>query len=468
MRGMLSLVTCFVLLFAADAQQAVVNSQPAQANPAAAVDAVVAPSVVSTPEPAVAQVVAPQQVPAAQPQNVAQPAAVPAAVVTPVPAVVAPAPVVNPAPVVAPAPAVVVPAPAAIPAPVVVPAVTPAPVVVPAVTPAPVVVPAVTPAPVVAPAVTPAPVVAPVVPAAVVAPVPAVVADPVVAPAVPAVADPVVVPEAVPEPVIVVEPPVAAKPAVVAEPPVAVPDPVVVAPEAEDDETVPNLEPDAEVIEKHPYVVSLRRRSDLGYICAGVVIGKKSKHVLTAAHCVDAFLLNGDVMPKVVVGSDSPTKSSGPGVKVLGTAKVDFNPGSSAGRPDLAILTLKKSAKVPPASLPTKRFEPAPESVVTALGWGKPTEGGRRSKKLRAVNMKFVVKDTCELMRGKFIPSFNVCMGGAGAGTCKGDNGGPVVLDGSPDLVVAIVGEDHACGEQVIDVHASVAHAMEWIERVVG
>ncbi|GMH45454.1 hypothetical protein BSKO_13411 [Bryopsis sp. KO-2023] len=64
----------------------------------------------------------------------------------------------------------------------------------------------------------------------------------------------------------------------------------------------------------NPYAVSLRRRSDLGYFCAGVLVGKK--HVLTAAHCVDSSLSAADSRPEVVMGTPSSSKTSGDGIQV--------------------------------------------------------------------------------------------------------------------------------------------------------
>lgn len=222
----------------------------------------------------------------------------------------------------------------------------------------------------------------------------------------------------------------------------------------------------------YPYTVSLRKRSGLTYFCAGVLIG--SRHVLTAAHCVDSSRTTAESMPEVVVGSTSSSQTSGPGVQVISTRSVEFHPDYPTQRfPDLAILELDTVANQIPISLPTSSdFKPANGQSLNSLGWGQRSSRSGHSETIQVADVRHIDPRACRARLGQFIFFYQICMGGNGAGSCAGDDGGPIVQsgkDGTNDILVGIAGAMHVCGKSTRpDVHVRVAPFIDWIKLKAG
>ncbi|GMH45452.1 hypothetical protein BSKO_13409 [Bryopsis sp. KO-2023] len=227
----------------------------------------------------------------------------------------------------------------------------------------------------------------------------------------------------------------------------------------------------------YPYTVSLRRRSELGYFCTGVLVGKK--HVLTAAHCVDSSLTAADDRPEVVVGTTSSSKTSGEGIQVISTQDVFIHPGyKSKQYPDLAILALSSPTNSTPVRIPTSTdFRPQHGKFLRLLGWGRKASASEFAETIQVANVKVVGLRRCSAQLGRPVFPHQICMGEGGAGSCPGDDGGPIVLPGNTrftrfradDVLVGIVGSSHVCGKSTKpDVHINVAPYIEWIESIAG
>ncbi|GMH45444.1 hypothetical protein BSKO_13401 [Bryopsis sp. KO-2023] len=235
----------------------------------------------------------------------------------------------------------------------------------------------------------------------------------------------------------------------------------------------------------YSYTVSLRRRSDLGYFCAGVLVG--NRHVLTAAHCVDSSTTSTDSRPQVVVGSAYLSKTSGPGIQVLSTQNVFIHPDyKSRGFPDLAILELSSAANKAPVRIPFRTsFRPQNGKLLRSIGWGRKRRDSGYSEIAQVVEVDFIRRLRCirilfrQFMTRQLLRSHQICMGGDGGGSCPGDDGGPIIRPGdtvttqisvSPvDILVGIVGSSHVCGGSAKpDVHTNVAPFIDWIKSTAG
>merc|ERR1719290_900398 len=157
------------------------------------------------------------------------------------------------------------------------------------------------------------------------------------------------------------------------------------------------------------------------------------------------------------------------GYEITGDIEVAVHPdwtGSESEGYNVAVLTLPEAA---PETEEIKvidlaQSDPEVGSTVTVTGWGiYDDEIFDFAKGLRSVDVDTIEATECQESLGMETSEGILCTsGGDGKGTCWGDSGSPVVLDGK---LVGVVSNEkyYECESGLPSSYSSVAHYAEWI-----
>ncbi|CAH0605506.1 unnamed protein product [Chrysodeixis includens] len=221
-------------------------------------------------------------------------------------------------------------------------------------------------------------------------------------------------------------------------------------------------------IREVPYQASLRRRVVSGYahMCGAVIISDRG--LLTAAHCVVAYVGSPSSL-RVTVG----TTSRVTGGRTHDISRVLPHEQYSADtlQHDIAVLGTTRaitfSTSIAPVAIPRESFNLPVGTEALVSGFGTTSYEGPSSSVLMAAQVKIIDQQTClrAYMRIAAITDGMVCALGHNPlrDACQGDSGGPLVTN---NHVVGIVSWGEGCASsQYPGVYTRVSMYYTWIQQ---
>lgn len=227
---------------------------------------------------------------------------------------------------------------------------------------------------------------------------------------------------------------------------------------------------------KHPWMVSLQRKSSrrVTHFCGGVLI--KSCWVLTAAHCVE----HGAENLQVALGKQN-LKRREHQEQIFDVEKVIVHHRYRLGDDDvpyndIALLKLKpidgqcaiETKYVKTACLPDFEFPVGTDCFIS--GWGE-TETGDMSLQLLDTSVKLISQKQCNAPRvyDQRLDESMFCAGNLRRGrtdSCQGDSGGPLTcVENGLYYVYGIVSWGDQCGlKNKPGVYTQVTSFLRWIK----
>jgi hypothetical protein len=211
--------------------------------------------------------------------------------------------------------------------------------------------------------------------------------------------------------------------------------------------------------------------------CGGSLVS--SKHVLTAAHCADAFGVGTNVYPgtlclaasncyqareEIIISKWSPH----PSYSVIDTDEYLVGYLSN----DFAIITLASETNLPTVKMDLTGVSSSytRDNKLWTMGFGVTEQGGTSQPSiLKHLEVTYVPQRVCQVPYG---PIGMNAMCAADPGTtwedsCQGDSGGPL-YDKKRDLLVGVVSFGYGCAKkQYPGVYARVSEQATWIKDTI-
>ncbi|XP_070161271.1 chymotrypsin-2-like [Polyergus mexicanus] len=214
-----------------------------------------------------------------------------------------------------------------------------------------------------------------------------------------------------------------------------------------------------------PYQVSLQTKNFF-HFCGGSILNEHS--VITAAHCVDGKI-PADII--IVVGTINLNRSGiKHAIKEIISHK-EYDP-SNSWLNDVALIKVfspfRPSHNIGFVNLPKQDEAVQPGTVARVSGFGRISEDGPGSNILQQATIYIADQDYCKNMYSKMLYNIydtHICANdpNISRGSCKGDSGGPLIVNGK---LVGVVSWAKACSlTDYPTVFTRIPSYIDWIEK---
>ncbi|KAM8819876.1 enteropeptidase [Eudromia elegans] len=222
-----------------------------------------------------------------------------------------------------------------------------------------------------------------------------------------------------------------------------------------------------------PWIVSLLH--NLSPVCGASLVSHE--WLVTAAHCV--YGRNLQLFQwKAVLGLHDQWNTTYPLTVRLEIDQIIINPhyNKRTKDSDIAMMHLQHKVQytdyIQPICLPEKSQEFLPGSYCSIAGWGKIVNQGPTSNILQEAEVPLITNEKCQQWMPEYSISENMMCAGydkGGVDSCKGDSGGPLMLeDGNRWFLAGVTSFGYQCAlPQRPGVYTRVTRFVDWIRKII-